>query len=430
LREFVNKIRLQIPTLQDGRMTDTPTAPPTDRKLKLGIAGLGRGFTVMLPTLALHPRLDVVAAVDTRPAAGERFAADFGGTAYDSVEAMCADADIDAVYVATPHQFHAEHTEIAARAGKHILVEKPMALTIDDCTRMIDAAAAAGVHLLVGHSHSYDAPILEARRLIEIGDYGPPRLINAMNYTDLVYRPRRPEELDTAQGGGVVFSQAAHQIDIARLLGGGMVETVYATTGNYDPARSTEGAYSALLKFADGAAATLTYSGYGHFDSDEFTGWRGESGAVKDPANYGAARRALAEIGDMDAEAALKADRAYGGPAGASAPTAPPEDRSHEHFGLFVVSCARGDIRPGPEGVRVYGDDGIADFPLAPPSVPRSEVIDELCAAVFDNVAPLHSGAWGRATLEVCCAVLQSAQEGREVRLAYQVPTGPLTGGA
>ena len=405
-----------------GLSAATSTTTSGARKLKLGIAGLGRGFTVMLPTLALHKRLEVVAAVDTRPAAGVRFEADFGGTAYDSVEAMCAEADIDAVYVATPHQFHAEHTEIAARAGKHILVEKPMALTIEDCTRMIDAAAAAGVHLLVGHSHSYDAPILEARRLIETGDYGPPRLIAAMNYTDFIYRPRRPEELDTAQGGGVVFSQAAHQIDIARLLGGGMVETVYATTGNYDPDRPTEGVYSALLKFADGTVANLTYSGYGHFDSDEFTGWRGESGAMKDPANYGAARRALSEIGDMDAEAALKADRAYGGPAGASAPTTSPEDRLHEHFGLFIVSCARGDIRPGPDGVRVYADEGIESFPLAPPAVPRSEVIDELCAAVFDDVAPLHSGAWGRATLEVCRAVLQSANDGREVRLTQQVP--------
>ena len=399
-----------------------------DRKLRLGIAGLGRGFTVMLPTLAFHPRLDLVAAVDTRPAAGVQFEADFGGKSYTTVEAMCAEADIDAIYVATPHQFHAEHTEIAARAGKHILVEKPMALTISDCTRMMNAAEAAGVYLIVGHSHSFDAPILEARRLIESEKFGPPRLINAMNYTDFIYRPRRPEELDTAMGGGVVFSQAAHQIDIARLLGGGLVETVYATTDNYDAARPTEGAYSAFLKFAGGVVATLTYSGYGRFDSDEFTGWRGESGAVKNAANYGAARRALAEIDNMDAEAVLKADRAYGGPQGARVPRALPENKSHEHFGLFVVSCTRGDIRPGPDGVRVYGDEGIDTFTLAPPVVPRSEVIDELCAAVFDDVAPLHSGAWGRATLEVCRAVLQSADEGREVRLSYQVAARTMKG--
>lgn len=392
-----------------------------DEKLKLGIAGLGRGFSVMLPALALHPQVELAAAVDTRPEARDRFEADFGGTAYDSVAAMCADPALDAIYVATPHQFHAEHAEEAARAGKHILVEKPMALTIGECTRMIDAARAAGVHLLVGHSHSFDAPIAEARRLIASGAYGAPRMITGMNYTDFIYRPRRPEELDTARGGGVVFSQAAHQIDIARLLGGGLVESVYATTGSYDPARPTEGVYSAMLKFADGAVANLTYSGYGRFDSDEFCDWRAESGARKNPDSYGAARRALREIGSPEAEAALKAARAYGGPEGASVPDSPPKERSHEHFGLFVISCERGDIRPLPDGVQIYADAEREFIDLPPPEVPRREVIDELCAAVFDDVPPVHSGAWGRATLEVCRAVIRSANEGCEVRLKHQV---------
>ena len=401
----------------------------TDRKLKLGVAGLGRGFTVMLPTLALHPRLDVIAAADTRPEARDRFEADFGGTAYGDVADMCENPDIEAVYVTTPHQFHADHAELAARAGKHVLVEKPMAITLDDCTRMIDAAAEAGVHLLVGHSHSYDAPVAAARRLIDSGDYGPPRLITALNFTDFVYRPRRPEELDTARGGGVVFSQGAHQIDIARLLGGGMAESVYATTGNYDARRSTDGAYSALVKFAGGATANLTYSGYAHFDSDEFTNWRAESGAAKDPSNYGAARRALAATAaDPAAEAAMKAGRAYGGPDGATRPDAAPRGRQHEHFGLFVVSCPGADIRPLPDGVKIYGDDAVAFHPLDPPDVPRAEVIDELCAAVFDDVPPLHSGEWGRATLEVCLAVVRSAEEGREIRLHHQVPAGGRSG--
>ena len=393
-----------------------------DRKLKLGIAGLGRGFTVMLPTLSLHPNLDAVAAVDTRAEARSRFEADFGGTSYDSVEAMCAEADIDAVYVTTPHQFHAEHAEIAARAGKHVLVEKPMAITLDDCTRMIEAAKTAGVHLLVGHSHSYDAPILEARRLIKTGDYGPVRLITGLNFTDFIYRPRRPEELDTAQGGGVVFSQGAHQVDIARLLGGGLVDTVYATTVDLDPARSTEGAYSALLKFTDGAVANLTYSGYAHFDSDEFINWRAESGTAKDPSNYGAARRALAGAKDPAAEAGIKANRAYGGLDGARRPDAAPTDRHHEHFGLFIISCPGADIRPLPDGVRVYGDHQVDFQALTPPAVPRAEVIDELYAAVIDGVRPLHTGEWGRATLEVCRAIIKSADEGREIRLAHQVP--------
>jgi len=392
-----------------------------ERKLKLGIVGLGRGFTVLLPTLTFHPRLEITAAADTRVEARERFEADFGGTAYETVEAMCNGADIDAVYIATPHFCHADHAVAAAQAGKHVLVEKPMALSIADCTRMIDAAASAGVHLLVGPSHSFDAPIVEAKRIIDSGDYGPLHLITGINYTDFIYRPRRLDELDSQQGGGVVYSQAAHQIDVARYLGGGVIETIYATTGNYDPQRPTEGAYSAMLKFASGAVANLTFSGYGHFDSDEFCDWRGETGSLKDLADYGAARRALRELGNSDAEAALKADRAFGGRESAGKPAALPQDLAHEHCGLMVISCAGCDIRPMPDGVRVYADDEITNHPLDPPTVPRAEVIDELSATILDGVAPIHTGEWGRATFEACEAVYQSANGGGEVRLNHQV---------
>ena len=395
-----------------------------DRKLKLGIVGLGRGFTVLLPTLAFHPRLDVVAAADIRPDARERFEADFGGQAYDSVEAMCAGAAIDAVYIATPHFCHADHAVAAAQAGKHVLVEKPMALSIADCTRMIEAAAGANVHLLVGPSHSYDAPIVKARQIIESGAFGPLHMITGLNFTDFIYRPRRPDELDSSQGGGVVYSQAAHQIDVARFLAGGMIDTIYATTGNYDPKRPTEGAYSAMLKFAGGAVANLTFSGYGHFDSDEFCDWRGETGGRKDPANYGAARRSIRDLASMEEEGRFKADRGFGGPSAAPFPTQPPQGLSHEHFGLFVLSCRDADIRPLPESVRVYANDKIIEHPLDPPMVPRAEVIDELSAAILDGVPPLHTGEWGRATYEACEAVYQSAQGGGEVKLCHQVAVG------
>src|SRR6185503_3743550 len=106
-----------------------------------------------------------------------------------------------------------------------------------------------GVHLVVGHSHSFDTPILRTRGLIASGAYGAVRMIHAMNYTDFLRRPRRPEELDTAQGGGAVFNQAAHQVDIVRLLGSGRAKTVRAATGAWDRTRPTEGAYSALLTF-------------------------------------------------------------------------------------------------------------------------------------------------------------------------------------
>jgi phthalate 4,5-cis-dihydrodiol dehydrogenase len=381
------------------------------RKLRLGVAGLGRAFTLMLPTLTAHPRIELVAAADPHPEARERFAADFGGEAHEDVEALCADPRVEAIYIATPHQEHARHAILAASAGKHLLVEKPMAVTAQDAASMADAARKAGVVLVVGPSHSFDEPVARARSLIESGAFGRVRMITALNFTDFLYRPRRPEELDTSRGGGVVFSQAAHQVDVVRLLARSPVRSVRAFTGAWDPGRATEGAYSALLGFEDGAFASLTYSGYGHFDSDEVCGWIGELGQAKDASRHGAARRALANL-DPAAEAAAKASRNYGGttakPAGGAAPW-------HEHFGMLVVSCEKADLRPLPNGVMVYADDEQRMEPLDKPAIPRAGVIDELCDAVESGKAPLHDGAWGLATLETCLAILRSARESREV---------------
>jgi phthalate 4,5-cis-dihydrodiol dehydrogenase len=337
-----------------------------------------------------------------------KFQADFGAKTFDSVEALCADAAVEVVYIATPHPLHASQAIAAARCKKHVLVEKPMALTLEDCRGMIVAARDAGVQLVVGHSHSFDAPVLKAREIIASGALGRVRMVSALNYTDFLYRPRRPEELDTATGGGVLYNQAAHQVDIVRLLAGSRVKSVRAMTGAWDPARPTEGAYSALLTFDDGSFASLLYSGYAHFDSDEFTGWIGEMGAKKDPASYGAARRALA--GD---ELALKAERNYGGARFRD----PPKPQAHQHFGVIIVSCERGDVRPLPSGVAVYGDREQKVETLPPPRIPRIEVIDELYDAVVNGKAPLHGGEWAMATMQVCFAMLRSAREQREIAL-------------
>ena len=372
---------------------------------------------LMLPTLAQHPRVRLAAAADPRPAARARFAEEFGAHVYETVEALCADPALDAVYVATPHGLHVQHVRAAAAAGKHVLVEKPMALTLADCQAMVDAAADAGVHLLVGHSHSFDLPYLHARRLIEAGTFGRVRMIHAANYTDFLYRPRRPEELDTAQGGGVLFSQAPHQVEVVRLLAGAPARRVRAVAGAWDPARPTEGAYAALLSFEGGAFASLTYNGYGRFDTDELQGWVGEMGLPRDPGDYGTARRRLQGASSPADEAALKDKRAYGATADSGARKAPPP--AHNHFGFVVVSCERGDLRPTPGGVMVYGDERRLEL-LPPPAVARAEVADELADAVLLGRAPLHSGAWGLATTEVCLAMLESSQTGQDIALHHQ----------
>jgi phthalate 4,5-cis-dihydrodiol dehydrogenase len=390
-----------------------------ERSIRLGVAGLGRAFTLMLPTFAADPRVSLVAATDLRPEARRQFENDFGARTYDSVEELCADPEIEAVYVATPHQLHARHVATAAAKGKHVLVEKPMAISLDECRAMIAAVRKARVQIVVGHSHSFNAPILRTRQLIDSGGFGAVRMIHALNYTDYMVRPRRPEELDTAQGGGVLFSQAAHQIDVVRLLGGGDVRSVRAHTGNWDASRPTEGAYSALLTFENGAFASCTYSGYAHFDSDEFLGFIGEMGLRKDPSRYGTGRRTLQAASDANEEATMKAARNYGGADYAPVPLA--TGRHHQHFGTVIVSCERADLRPVADGVMIYDDREARLDPVPVAAVPRAEVIDEFYAAVVDGIPPLHDGEWSRATLEVCLAILDSSQNQAEMTLRHQV---------
>ncbi|MFM0323455.1 Gfo/Idh/MocA family protein [Caballeronia glebae] len=383
-------------------------------KIRLGIAGLGRAFSLMLPTFLADTRVQLVAACDPRETARTQFEADFDAPAYPDIDALARRPDIDAIYIASPHQFHAAHTRIAASHGKHVLVEKPMALSLAECDDMIDACRDANVYLIVGHCHSFDTPYLRTRELIASGAFGDVKMIHALNYTDYLYRPRRPEELKTEEGGGAVFSQAAHQVDIVRMLAGSRATRIRAAVGNWDAARPTEGAYTATLWFENGAFATLSYNGYAHFDSDEWTGWIGEMGQTRSADEYGAARRRLSHVASGEEEARLKAAGTYGGNAYTPASKAPVV-RRHQHFGPLIVSCERGDLRPMADGIVVYGNERRECIELEAPAVPRAEVIDELIAAVHGDVAPLHDGAWARGTLEICLAILRSSAQQRDV---------------
>ena len=378
----------------------------------------------MVPSLAAHPFVRITACADPRPEARERFSADFGADAYANAEELCAAGNVDAVYIATPHQFHAEHTIMAADCGKHVIVEKPMALTLDACRTMIDAVDHAGVRLVVGHTHSFDPPILRMRQIIHSGKLGAVKMVNSWDYTNFLYRPRRPEELDTSLGGGIIFNQVPHQIDTVRLLAGGLVRSVRSATGIWDVQRPTEGAHATFLDFEDGAVATVSYSGYDHFDSDELYDWVGEGGSAKNPGGQAAARRELAAMAGQD-EASLKAATGFGGARQRHrGDRAQDPSRHHPHFGLTIVSCERGDLRSAPDGVLIYGDEEqrFEPVPLGRTVPDKGRVVDELYDAVVQDKRPAHDGAWGRATLEVCLAILQSARERREIALSHQVP--------
>ena len=205
-------------------------------ELRLGIVGMGSAARALLPAVEKHPDVRLTAICDPLAEVRDPAAQRYGARSVADIATLLALADVDAVYVATPTDLHAQHVIAAANAGKHILCEKPMATTLDEAQAMIDAADRAGVAFNVGHSHSYDEPYRAMRELIASGELGRARMMHNIYYSDWVYRPRRPEELDANLGGGITFRQGAHQFDILRLLGGGMVKSVRAQTFDWDPA--------------------------------------------------------------------------------------------------------------------------------------------------------------------------------------------------
>lgn len=386
-----------------------------DGTVRVGIVGLGMAGSIMIPSIMAHSETALGGAAEVNALLRDKFSSDYDCPAESSIEALVARDDIDAVYIGTPHQFHRDHAILAAENGKHIVVEKPMALTLSDCDAMIEAARANGIQLIVGHTHGFDAPVRKMKEVIDSGRIGRLRMILMFNFTDFLYRPRRPEELDTSRGGGILFNQLPHQIDMVRTLAGDELRSVLAVTGRFDVERNTEGAVMAMLNFADGTCASLTYSGYDRFDSDEFHGWIGEGGQSKAPA-HDRTRQANQAMRSSGIEAEMRSTL-YGYGGAISKHFKEVATAGHPHFGILIASCEGGDIRHGPEGLIIYGQGGAEVVALDPPRTGggRSEVLDELCDAILRKIPPQHDGAFGRATLEAGLAILQSSQENREV---------------
>jgi phthalate 4,5-cis-dihydrodiol dehydrogenase len=384
-------------------LSDQKSQEQGDAPLRLGLIGVGVGARQLLPALTHHPHVRLHAAADVRPAALERLAADFAIQTFASAEALCDQPDIDAVWVASPNHLHAEHVITAAERGKHVIVSKPMAVTLAEAEAMNAAAEKHGVALLAGHTQSMAPTIRQMASIVQSGELGRLGMLHSWHFTDWMYRPRLPDELDVTRGGGPVFRQASHQVDIIRLIGGGRLRSVRASTIELDPARPAAGAYTAYFEFDDGTPATIVYSGYGHFDMSAFL--RGtEASALSAPV--------VSQVGD---EAQRKEALRYGGTSASSGSGS----NSLGLFGLTLASCAGGDIRESVDGLLVYERGSRREIAVADESRGMAE-LDELYAAVRQGRPIVHNGRWGEATLEVCLAIHESARTRREVVLSRQ----------
>jgi phthalate 4,5-cis-dihydrodiol dehydrogenase len=395
----------------------------------MAVAGLGQGAGGVMPSMAAMPEIALVAGADINPRMRAGFEERYPGTrTYDSVGALCRDPDVEAVWVSTPNRLHCEHALEAMRHGKHVIVEKPMAVDLAEADRMCAAAREFGVNLIAGHTSSYGLGIRAMRKLALGGELGAVRSIFIWSYTDWVIRPRTPDELVFEEGGGLVHRQGPHQIDTLRLLGGGKLRSVRGMAGEWMPERPIPGFYTAYLEFEDGTPATILHNGYGYFLTAELFPWAPPLHRYQENDRI-AFRKAL-RSGERDEETEKSAYR-IGGTHDKTLRAAPKERPPWTPYdmGMLVLSCERGDIRHSEHGLLVYGDDGRREFDLRP--LGRQEVdfeggvtlpaLEEMHGAVVLGHPVYHSGEWGRATLEATLAIITSARERREIVLEKQI---------
>jgi len=190
-------------------------------RIRIAVVGTGFGARIQVPGFAASGRFEVAALVGRRADHTRQLAARLGvPAALTSIDEALALPGLAAVSIATPPDTHAEYTIAAARAGKHILCEKPMARTLAEARAMRDAAAAAGVIGMIDHEFRFDPARAALARMLRRGALGVPQVATCLAMSPLFVDPYRPPPawwFDGARGGGWLGASGSHVIDAVRV---------------------------------------------------------------------------------------------------------------------------------------------------------------------------------------------------------------------
>jgi UDP-N-acetyl-2-amino-2-deoxyglucuronate dehydrogenase len=225
---------------------------------RVALVGCGRIAKNHFDAIARVDGLDLVGVADIVPARAEAAATANGVPAFTSLAEMLAAVDCDVVTVATPSGLHPVHGIEAARSGKHVVSEKPMAISLAGADSLIDACAEAGVRLFVVKQNRLNPAIQLVKRAVQKGRFGR---IHSANCTVRWARPQEyydqaPWRGTWAMDGGAFMNQASHYVDLIQWLAG-PVESVAAMTATQERKIEAEDSGAAVLRFQNGAIGVL-----------------------------------------------------------------------------------------------------------------------------------------------------------------------------
>jgi myo-inositol 2-dehydrogenase/D-chiro-inositol 1-dehydrogenase len=248
---------------------------------KLGVIGAGRIGQLHMNNIRQHvPNARIVALADTAFEYAKGVGQELGiPDVYPDPASIFSDGDIDAVLICSSTDTHASLIEVAARAGKHIFCEKPIALDLATIDQALDAVAAAGVGLQIGFNRRFDPNFAEAKRLVNKGALGAVHMIRITSRD-----PEPPPSEYVAKSGGMFLDMTIHDFDMARFIAGSEVEEVYAIGGVLiDPAIGEAGDIDTAivtLRFKNGALGTIDNSRQAVYGYDQRLEVFGEKGQI------------------------------------------------------------------------------------------------------------------------------------------------------
>ena len=323
---------------------------------------------------------ELVACYDHIPQAAENIANEFGGQAYQSLDAMLADPKVEVVTIGTPSGAHCEPAIAAARAGKHVIVEKPLEITLERCDAIINACDKAGVTLSTIFPSRFHDSSIKIKRAIEANRFGKLTMGDAVVkwYRTQGYYDsgawRGTWELD---GGGALMNQAIHSVDLLTWLMGPIVEIRAQTALLTHERIAVEDAAVATVQFANGAlgiieATTAAYPGY-----------------LKRVEIHGSAGSAILEEEDI-----VKWD--------------------------FAESVADDAAIREAMANRLSGGGGAAD-PTAIGHHGHAKQFADVLDAIHSGRKPLIDGTEGRRSVEIILAIYQAAETGQAIQLPLAV---------
>jgi UDP-N-acetyl-2-amino-2-deoxyglucuronate dehydrogenase len=356
------------------------------RRLRTALVGVGK-VTDMHASALVHLKESHFTAVCGRSRdKTENYAARYGIRAYTNVAEMVSREKVDAVIICTPHPNHKEPALAALKAGAHVLIEKPLASSLEDCDAMLEASRQHNRQIGVVCQRRWYPPAIRVKEAIVAGKIGKPVFgtVNMLGWRDEAYYASDPwRGTWMGEGGGVLVNQAPHQLDMLQWFMG-EIDELYGWWSNLNhPYIEVEDTANAILKFKSGAVANIIVSN------------------SQKPGIYGKVH----VHGENGASVGVQTDGGAMFVAGMSDILEPPVND------LWTV--------PGEEAMLkqwIREDSDFFNRLPNPKNYFHERNIEDFLQAILEGRKPLITGMEGRVTVEIFTAIYRSTRDGKPVK--------------